>query len=40
MPEPELRVLLYQLGQGGIAIKAFGIKFNSSFFGAVVIFFK
>jgi len=36
IPEPQLSVLLYQLGQGGIVIKAFGIiKFNSSFLGAV-----
>jgi len=41
IPKPQLSVLLYQLGQGGIVMRVFGIiKFNSSFLGAVRIFFK
>jgi len=41
MPNPHLNILLYQLGQGRIAVKAFGIlEFNSAFFGSVRNFVK
>jgi len=41
MPNPHLSIMLYQLGQGRIAVKAFGIlEFNSSFFGSVSNFVK
>jgi len=41
MPDAHLSLLLYQLGQRRIAVKAFGIiTFNSSFFGAVSKFLK